>query len=211
MDSATAAAEARARALVAHYAASVHIRPPSVLFTGNCGGPCYEALPHRIDIDEGTLALPDALMRAVIAHEVGHATQRKALLLDLGLTALALGVLIAIAIACLLFAAPGSDELWRVSVPGAGLLLTLAALMRAARPRVTRRILELELDADAKAARLCGAASTIRALEQRSNHTRFDTARLEALRALSAELTGRVSSAGPLQPVVRHGCERPGP
>ena len=182
MNSGTASAEERARRLVASYAATVHIRSPSVLITHSWDGPCYEALPHRIEIDEGTLALPDAPMCAVIAHEVGHATQRRALLLDLALTGLGLAALIAMP--CLIFAMSGGDDLWRVSVPGMALLLTLVAFMRATRPRVAQRILALELDADAKAARLCGAASTICALELRSNGQCLDATRLEALRAI---------------------------
>lgn len=49
--------------------------------------------------------------------------------------------------------------------------------------RAAKRAAAFELDADAKAAQLCGAASTLQALEAMSRCVHIEPARLDAMRA----------------------------
>jgi predicted metal-dependent hydrolase len=82
--------------LVAADAAALHVTPPHVRFVTECAGPCYEALFNRIEVDRATLALPEPLLRIVVAHEVGHATQRGTMLLDFAWTVLSVMALLSI-------------------------------------------------------------------------------------------------------------------
>ena len=174
-------AEDHVRLLVATDAAALHVAAPHVRFVKSSFGPCYEALFNRIEIDRGTLALPEPLLRIVVAHEVGHATQRKTMLLDFAWTTLAMAALMSIP--CIMFATLRGDELWRVSAPGLGFVLAYFACWKLRRTRAAKRSAALEIDADAKAASIYGAASALRALEAMSSRGHIDAARLDALRA----------------------------
>lgn len=167
--------------LVADCAVALHVRPPRVRFVRTPGGACYEALFNRIEIDRGTLALPEALLRSVVAHEVGHATQRRTMLLDFALTSLVVTALLSIP--CFMFAASSDAELWRVSVPGLGFVLAFFACWKIWRVHGARRSAAFELDADAKAASICGPASALAALEAMAMRGHIDAARLDAMRA----------------------------
>jgi Zn-dependent protease with chaperone function len=174
-------AQDHVRSLIADDAAALHVAAPRVRFVATSGGPCYEALFNRIEIDRSTLALPEPLLRIVVAHEVGHATQRKAMLLDFARTALAMAALMSVP--CVAFATLPDEELWRVSVPGFGFVLAFFACWRVLRARGLKRSATLELDADAKAASICGAALALQALEAMATRGYIDTARLDAMRA----------------------------
>ncbi|BAN27871.1 hypothetical protein [Caballeronia insecticola] len=175
------AEEGHVRSLVAADAAALRVAPPRVRFVTSSGGPCYEALFNCIEIDRGTLALPEALLCIVVAHEVGHATQRRAMLFDFAWTALAMAALISIP--CVLFATLSDDELWRVSMPGMGFVLAYFACWKMQRAHGAKRSAALELDADAKAASICGAAPALQALETMSLRGHIDSARLDAMRS----------------------------
>ncbi|SAK53103.1 hypothetical protein AWB79_01978 [Caballeronia hypogeia] len=172
--------------LVANYAAALHVGAPRVRFVTTPFGPCYEALFNRIEIDRGTLALPDALLRIVVAHEVGHATQRKSMLLDFAWTVLCVAALVSIP--CMVFATSPDEDLWRVSVPGAGFALSLIACRKGWRAHGAKRSAAFELDADAKAASICGPASALAALEAMAERGHIDAARLHAMRARLAQV-----------------------
>lgn len=174
-------ARAHVRALIAADAAVLHVAPPRVRFVTRGGGPCYEALFNRIEIDAATLALPEPLLNVVIAHEVGHATQRRTMLFDLARAMLLMAALMSVP--CVLFAASPEEELWRVSAPGIGVVLALFASRRIWRTHAARRCTALELDADAKAASIHGASLALQALEVMATRGRIDTARLDAMRA----------------------------
>ena len=175
------AEERHVLALVADDAAALHVAPPRVRFVKASGGPCYEALFNRIEIDRATLALPEPLLRIVVAHEVGHATQRKSMLLDFAWTALAVAALLAIP--CIAFATSRGADLWRVSVPGLIFVLAFFACGKLWRAHGAKRSAAFELDADAKAASICGPASALAALEAMAMRGHIDAARLDAMRA----------------------------
>jgi hypothetical protein len=111
--------------LVADDAALLHVATPRVRFVTTSSGPCYEALFNRIELDRATLALPEPLLRIVVAHEVGHATQRNSMLLDFAWTVLAAMALLSIP--CIVFAISPDDDLWRTGVPGLGFVLAFFA------------------------------------------------------------------------------------
>jgi Zn-dependent protease with chaperone function len=173
--------EQRARLMVQRFSAALHVRTPDVLVVKAAAGPCYEALFNRIKIDERTLALPESLLSMVLAHEVGHATQRARMLLDFFWTGLGTAALLSVP--CIVFATSSGDDIWRVSAPAIGFALALLVCRNALRPRVRKRITALEIDADAKAAQLCGAASALQALEAMSQRVYIEPARLDAMRA----------------------------
>jgi hypothetical protein len=177
----TRRAEDHVRSLIADDAAVLHVAPPRVRFVTTSGGPCYEALFNRIEIDPNTLALPEPLLRIVVAHEVGHATQRRTMLLDFARTAFVMAALLSIP--CLLFANAPDEELWRVSVPGMGFVAAFFACGKIWRAYGAKRSAALELDADAKAASICGAAAALQALEAMASRGYIDAARLDAMRA----------------------------
>ncbi len=167
--------------LVAADAAALHVTPPHVRFVTGCAGPCYEALFNCIEVDRATLALPEPLLRIVVAHEVGHATQRRTMLLDFAWTALS--VMALLSIPCIVFATSSDEDFWRVSVPGFGFVMAFFACGKIWRARSAKRSAAFELDADAKAASLCGAASALAALEVMAARGHIDAARLDAMRA----------------------------
>jgi Zn-dependent protease with chaperone function len=170
--------EEHVRGVVQRFAATLHVRAPRVRFVRASAGPCYEALSNRIEIDEQTLSLPEPLLRIVLAHEVGHATQRRKMLLDFAWTGVGLSALIAVP--CIVYAGSLEREIWRVSAPGLAFVLAFIAY----RTRARRRTAALELDADAKAAQLCGAAPTLEALEAMALRVHIEAARLDAMRSL---------------------------
>jgi hypothetical protein len=181
-------ASAHARDLVARYATLLDVTPPGVrIVNASAAGPCYEALFNRIEIDTRTLALPELLLCPVLAHEVGHATQRGRMLVDFALTVLGTAALLAVP--CYLFASSSEADSWRACAPGLGFTLAWLTLRRALRPRARRRAAAFELDADAKAAQLCGAARTLDALEAMAQRMDIDPARLDAMRARLASNT----------------------
>ncbi|SAK64362.1 hypothetical protein AWB82_03417 [Caballeronia glebae] len=167
--------------LVADDAALLHVATPRVRFVTTSSGPCYEALFNRIELDRATLALPEPLLRIVVAHEVGHATQRNSMLLDFAWTVLAAMALLSIP--CIIFAISPDDDLWRTGVPGLGFVLAFFACAKIWRMRAVKRAATFELDADAKAASLCGAASALAALETMAARGCIDEARVDAMRA----------------------------
>jgi len=177
------AEERHVLSLVADDAAALHLAPPRVRFVAASAGPCYEALFNRIEIDRATLALPEPLLCIVVAHEVGHATQRRAMLIDFAWTSLCVAMLFAIP--CVFFASSSDEDLWRVSVPGLGFVLAYIACWKIRRAHGASRSAALELDADAKAASICGPASALAALEAMAARGHIDAARIEAMRALS--------------------------
>ncbi|WP_175946066.1 M48 family metalloprotease [Caballeronia sp. BCC1704] len=166
--------------LVAHYAQALGIATPGVRFVETSCGPCYDALFNRIEIDTRTLDLPERALRLVLAHEVAHATQRAALLADFA--AIVLFVSLLFAVSCALFASLPEAELWQVSIPGACLALTVIASRKAWRARADARLARLELDADAKAALLCGPQATRDALKLMVARGYVDAARLHGMR-----------------------------
>ncbi|WP_244817332.1 M48 family metallopeptidase [Caballeronia sp. Lep1P3] len=166
--------------LVARHAAALGIAPPAVRLVTASRSPCYEALFNRIELNERTLALPEPLLSLVLAHEVGHATQRLALLADLVLTMLAVALLIAVP--CVAFVFLPDDDLWRVSIPGAGFAMLAAVSWTAWRPHAAKRAIAMEIDADAKAAQVCGAQPALLALEALAMQGIVDAVRLEAMR-----------------------------
>jgi Zn-dependent protease with chaperone function len=179
--------EQRARALVERFSAALKVRTPDVHVVGRSGGPCYEALFNRIELDERTLALPDALLCIVLAHEVGHATQRASMLLDFVWTGV--GTALLLSIPCIVFATSSASDVWRVGVPALGFALALFICRNTLLPRIRKRSAALELDADAKAAQLCGAATALQALEAMSRNVYIEPARLDAMRARLASHT----------------------
>ncbi|SAK48669.1 hypothetical protein AWB76_01233 [Caballeronia temeraria] len=175
------AQEQRILSLVADDAAQLHVAPPRVRFVTTSSGPCYEALFNCIELDRATLALPEPLLQIVVAHEVGHATQRKRMLLDFAWTMLS--VMALLSLPCIVFATSSDEDVWRVSVPGFGFVLAFFACARLRRARDAKRAAAFELDADAKAALLCGPASALAALEAMATRGHIDAARLDAMRA----------------------------
>jgi hypothetical protein len=168
-------------ALVAADAAALHVTPPHVRFVTGCAGPCYEALFNRIDVDRATLTLPEPLLQIIVAHEVGHATQRKTMLLDFAWTVLSVTALLSIP--CIVFAISSDEDVWRVSLPGLAFVAAYFACAKIWRARGAKRSAAFELDADAKAASLCGTASVLAALEAMATRGHIDAARLDAMRA----------------------------
>jgi hypothetical protein len=166
--------------LVARYAAILGIAPPIVRLAASYSGPCYDPLFNRIEVDAPTLALPEPLLCLVLAHEVGHATQRTALLFDL--TKTVFGVTALIAGPCIMFAAWPGEDLWRISIPGALFAILMALLFPTWRARTVQRAKALELDADAKAATLCGARIALEAMEIMAKRGRVDATRLNVMR-----------------------------
>ncbi|MDR5740435.1 MULTISPECIES: M48 family metalloprotease [unclassified Caballeronia] len=179
-------AEQRVSRLVARYAAMLGIEPPAVRFVASGSGPCYEALFHRIELDRRTLALPEPQLCFVVAHEVGHATQRPALLLDFARTVLVVTALVAVP--CIMFAAWSQADLWRISIPGALCALAVALMRPIWHARTLSRAIALELDADAKAARVCGARSALQALEAMARSGHIDALRLRAMHEHCAQI-----------------------
>jgi hypothetical protein len=167
--------------LVAHYAHALHVSAPRVRFVRTSTGPCYEALFNRIEIDERTLALPEAVLSLIVAHEVAHATQRLSMLLELLWTGIGTAGLIFVP--CYLFAVSSHDDIWRVTAPGVCFVLSWMACLKLARARARKRAAAFELDADAKAAQLCGTASALQALELMALRVHIEPVRLDAMRA----------------------------
>ncbi|MCI1043379.1 M48 family metalloprotease [Caballeronia zhejiangensis] len=176
-----AAQEQRILSLVADDAALLHVATPRVRFVNTSNGPCYEALFNRIELDRATLALPEPLLRIVVAHEVGHATQRKTMLLDFAWTVLS--VMMLLSVPCIVFAISSEDDLWRITFPGIGFAFTLFVCLKIWSVRAAKRAAAFELDADAKAAALCGPESALAALEAMAARGHVDAARLDAMRA----------------------------
>ncbi len=177
----TNAAEQHARDLVARFAMGLRVKTPRVRFVKTSSGPCYEALFNCIEIDEQTLALPESLLCLVIAHEVGHATQRGTMLLDFVWTGL--GAALLLSVPCYMFATSSEGDVWRISAPGLGFALAWFGAWKALRLRATKRAAALELDADAKAAQLCGVACAMNALEVMAQRVHIEPARFDAMRA----------------------------
>jgi hypothetical protein len=173
--------EQRARSLIAGFAQALNVKAPQVRFVAASAGPCYEALFNRIEVDARTLALPDALLCIVLAHEVAHATQRRSMLFDFAWTGL--GTMALLSVPCVMFATSTDDDIWRVSIPGLGFALAWIASWKTWRPHAAKRATAFELDADAKAAQLCGVASTLNALEAMSRRVHIEPVRLAAMRA----------------------------
>jgi Zn-dependent protease with chaperone function len=173
--------EAHVSSLVTFYAHALHVKAPRVRFVRTSPGPCYEALFNRIEIDERTLALPDAVLALIVAHEVAHATQRRSMLLDLAWTGI--GTACLLSIPCYVFAISSDDDIWRVTAPGACFVLIWMACVKLLRARARKRAAAFELDADAKAAQLCGTAHALQALESMALRVRIEPMRLDAMRA----------------------------
>lgn len=165
--------------VVRRFADTLHVRMPGLRFVKSASGPCYEALSNRIDIDERTLNLPEPLLCIVLAHEVAHVTQRTKMLFDFALTGI--GVTALIAVPCAVFAASAEREIWRISVPGLVFVLAYIAYRR----HSSQRTMKLELDADAKAAQLCGASDALQAMEAMAQRGYIEPVRLDAMRTLA--------------------------
>jgi hypothetical protein len=175
------AEERHVLALVADDAAALRVTPPRVRFVTSSCGPCYETLLNRIEIDRETLTLPEPLLRIVVAHEVGHATQRRAMLLDFARTIGSTMTLLAIP--CITFATLPGEDLWRVSVPGIAYVLAFIVCAKIGRAQGEKRSAAFELDADVKAASIYGSASALAALEAMATRRHISAARLDAMRA----------------------------
>ena len=103
------------------------------------------------------------------------------MLLDFAWTVLS--VMALLSIPCVVFATSSDEDFWRVSVPGFGFVMAFFACGKIWRARSAKRSAAFELDADAKAASLCGAASALAALEVMAARGHIDAARLDAMRA----------------------------
>jgi Zn-dependent protease with chaperone function len=180
--------ERRIRSLIEGFAVALNVKPPHVRFVEASSGPCYEALFNRIEIDERTLTLPDSVLRMVLAHEVAHATQRRSMLRDFAWTGM--GATALLSIPCVAFATFSDDDLWRVSMPGLGFTFAWMAGWKLMRPHAARRAAAFELDADAKAAQLCGTACALHALLEMSKRVYIEPARIEAMRERHAHHVG---------------------
>jgi Zn-dependent protease with chaperone function len=173
-------AERHVRNLVAQYAHALGVKSPCVRFVQTSPGPCYEALFNRIEIDECTLALPEPVLSIIVAHEVAHATQRRNMMLDLAWTGIGTAALLFVP--CYVFAVSSGDDLWRITAPGACFTLAWILGLRFLRSRARKRAAEFELDADAKAAQLCGPSRALHALEAMALRVYIEPARLDAMR-----------------------------
>jgi Zn-dependent protease with chaperone function len=173
--------EEEVRTLVSKFAAALRIPTPNTRLSKITKAPCYDPVFNRIELSEEFLELPDQIVMVILAHEVGHAAQRRTLLLDLLKTGLSTASLIAVT--WIFLASLPPDAPWRLIVGLAVFPPTYAAYLKFASLRQTKHNLALELDADRKAAMLCGPEATLAALDCLSNYALIREDRLAALRA----------------------------
>ena len=102
-------------------------------------------------------------------------------MLDFAWTVLSVTALLSIP--CIVFAISSDEDVWRVSLPRLAFVAAFFACAKIWRARGAKRSAAFELDADAKAASLCGTASVLAALEAMATRGHIDAARLDAMRA----------------------------
>ncbi|MFM0136300.1 hypothetical protein [Caballeronia grimmiae] len=173
------------RALTRNFAAALHIREPSVRFVKISASPNYDPLRNRIELGYAILTLPSLIVRVTIAHEVGHATQRKALLLDLAADGLC--KMLIIAVPWIVYGWTARDKPWDIVISATAFVLAYGTYICTARAARTKQAIALEVKADEIAAILCGSHSTLRALETLSTFSLIRPERLEAFRARLAQ------------------------
>jgi hypothetical protein len=179
--------EQHVRDLTARFADALHVKAPRVRVVKTSSGACYEALFNRIEIDERTLALPEPLLSMIVAHEVAHATQRAQMLRDFAWTGI--GTVGLFFVPCYVFATSADDDFSRISVPALSFALAAMIGVKIMHPRAMKRAAALELDADAKAAQLCGVRCALQALEAMALRVHIEPARIDAMRARLVQTT----------------------
>ncbi|KAK45672.1 hypothetical protein BG58_16925 [Caballeronia jiangsuensis] len=173
--------EAYIRAMTGEFAAQLHVRMPEVRFV-NSSAPCgYDPLFNRIELGHAILGLPSSIVRVIVAHEVGHAMQRKALLREMVTHGLGKGLIVAVP--WLLYAWMPHQKAWDIVIPVAAFVVAYGLYVSSAPARESNHGVALQVEADRSAALLCGSEPTLRALETLSTCTRIRPERLEALRA----------------------------
>ncbi len=154
--------------LIKAYAREAKCQPPTLrLKKANGGDGLYDPFLHRIEINETLLTGSDEHLRVIVAHEVGHATQRQELLLE---KALLIGVVIAI-VALTYWSHKQFVRMFpdQFIASIAVVITCLAILMEGAGMGVTKwidpRELSREFEADEFAVMMCGQNSTIQTLQ----------------------------------------------
>jgi Zn-dependent protease with chaperone function len=170
-------------ALVEKFSGKLGIRTPRVKIVDASLGASYRLLSHTLQIDEQSLALSKEATSVIVAHELGHARQRRAAFRQLAISLVGLAgvVLLPLFLATLL----PLGSIARAAIGLAGLLVLRRVFLAVWGPRVSQEELAFELDADSVAASLCGARATLITLEnyvEAYGDFLWSEERLEALR-----------------------------
>lgn len=173
--------EAYIRAMTSEFAAQLHVRMPEVRFVNSSAPAGYDPLFNRIELGHAIFGLPSSILGVIVAHELGHATQRNALLLEMLTHTLGKGLVFAVP--SLLYAWMPHQKAWDIVIPVAVFVVAYGVYVWSAHTHESKHGVALQVEADRSAAILCGSEPTLRALETLSTCTRIRPERLEALRA----------------------------
>lgn len=143
---------------IATFASEVGVRPPKLCVKPKLKGCMYNALTHRIVAGNQVFAGSDDEVRVTLAHEVGHATQRMEIILDVTPIVLAAVCLFS---SCLAFAY--FDVRNKVVIVAAlfSMLALLAIGDRWFKRWFEPRYISREVHADAVSAKLCGVEKAL--------------------------------------------------
>ena len=148
--------------LVARYAHIVGVKPPTLRVRPKMAGCSYNALTHRITLGDALLACDQWQIEVTLAHEVGHALQRRQILKEVVPVLLVLPFSFVVVLVVALILAPEPLVLCGLS---ATYLVAVVGAMRRFERWFEPRYVEREIEADTVAVALCGAASTINMLQ----------------------------------------------
>jgi hypothetical protein len=171
-----------ARDAVREFSRTVGVKAPNLVISKKIKGrnSCYNALRHRIDAGQELMSDAATTIRVILAHEVGHVTQRWTTLRDILLCAaitIALGVAIVVA-------SVHETHRGRIPILTAATLLAVMFSWAALMVRwLENTRLNQEFEADAVAAHLCGndsALAVLRSLNDGSSEIARRVARMES-------------------------------
>ncbi|WP_181004952.1 M48 family metalloprotease [Ralstonia pickettii] len=172
------------------FASEVGVQPPKLRVKPKMKGCMYNALTHSIVVGDTVLAGSDDDVQVTLAHEVGHVTQRRAIIMDV-VPFLVASIFIAAAFCFCSYLALGyfaGHNQVVVAAALASMLALFAIGLRWFERWFEPRYISRELHADAVSAKLCGAAKALALMRSFSTGSAVSAeirARLEHLEALS--------------------------
>lgn len=173
-----------AERLITKYSQALDVKQPKLSIKRKMQGCMYNAITHRIVAGEDLLAAPDAALTVTLAHEVGHASQRREILFEL-VTPLT-GIAVWVITSAVLWAIEDPHPILQMLTFFGVLPLFLYGLSRW-RNGFEVRYVERELRADAISASQCGASaalSLLRTFDRGEGTSSEIRSRLEQLEAL---------------------------
>lgn len=175
-------------AAVNEFSSALGVNAPTLAISKQIKGrnSCYNSLRHQIDVGQALMSDAATAIRVVLAHEMGHVTQRWACLRDVFLCA---GITVALGVA-IIIAALHETQRGRIPILTAAALLSLLFIWASLMVRWMEQMrLRQEFEADAIAVDLCGhdtVLAVLRSLNDGSSEIAQRIARMELTCAASA-------------------------